>query len=197
MSLKICSADYMLSQTSGTGFSESWLPRMVAERMATSTRDGDVDRAPDAIPFIDTSVLWTNTSKETQHLQMSVHRASRSLVTSTPNLLVIDDAWAFDIGKSPNAPIPTVQDNGVGIRIKGLPSTAPNNVFGRLFRDTPDWISYVELGPIDPDDTLHFRYRALFSTPGEWRSATSPRHEASARYTRLRLWAAPWLTGSI
>lgn len=197
MSLKICTAENMLSRATGTGFAQSWFPRMVAERMATSTRDGNVDRAPDAIPFIESSILWTNTTDTTQHLSMSVHRASRSLITSTPNLVVIDDAYTYDIGQSPNAPIPAGFDNGVGLRIKGVPSTTPNNVFARIFRETPDWVSTLEIGAIDPGDSIHLRYRANFSTPGEWRPATNPRHEASARWARLRLWAAPWLNGSI
>lgn len=197
MSLKICTAEFMFSQTSGTGFSESWLPRMVAERMATSGKDGEVGRTPDAVPFIDTDMLWTNTTAEPQHLQMSIHRASRTLVTSNPNTLALDDVWAFDIGASPRAPTPTGTGSGFASRFKINRSVAASAQFGRLFRDVPDTVGYVEVGAIDPGDTLHFRYRALFSTPGEWRSAHTPRHEMNARWARLRLWAAPWLEGSI
>lgn len=197
MSTKICTAENMLSRTSGTGFARSWFPRLVSERMATSVKDGSVDRAPDVVPFIDTSLLWTNSSDSVQHLTVSMHRASRSFVTSTPNTLVIEDGYSFDIGTAPQAPLPSGLDNGTGIRLKGVPSTSANNFFGRFFRDTPDFVSYIELGSIDPGQTVHFRYRALFSTPGEWRAATNPRHEASARWCRLRLWAAPMLDGSV
>jgi len=187
----------MLSTNRGTGYAESFLPRMVAERMATSGRDGGVDRAPDALPFIDTDLLWTNNSGDPQHLQMSVHRASRLLVSSNPNTLVVDDAWSFAVGPSPSAPAPVGANNGFGGRVKITRASGATVAFGRLFRDHPDWVSYVEIGAIDPGDTVHFRYRALFSTPGEWRAGTSPRHEMNARWCRLRLWAAPWLNGSI
>lgn len=197
MSLRVCTAEFMLSTNRGTGYAETFLPRMVAERMATSGRDGGVDRAPDAIPFIDTDLLWTNNSDDPQHLQMSVHRASRFLVSSNPNTLVVDDAWSFATGPSPTAPAPTGANNGFGSRVKTTRSTAATVAFGRIFRDHPDWVSYVEIGALDPGETVHFRYRALFSTPGEWRAGTSPRHEMNARWCRLRLWAAPWLNGSI
>lgn len=197
MSLKVCTAEFMLSQSSGTGAADSWFPRLVSERMATSGKDGNVDRTPDAIPFIDTDMLWTNTAAETQHLMMSIHRASRSLVASNPNTLTLDDAYTFDVGASPSAPTPAGTNQGFGSRVKVNRSTEAVVGFGRIFRDVPDWISYVDIGAIDPGDTVHFRYRALFSTPGEWRTANTPRHEMYARWARLRLWAAPWLTGSI
>ena len=92
MSLRICTAEFMVSTNKGTEYSEGFLPRMVAERMATSGKDGGVDRAPDALPFIDTDLLWTNNSSDPQHLQMSVHRASRFLVASNPNTIVAVDS---------------------------------------------------------------------------------------------------------
>lgn len=196
MSLKVCTAEFMISDSTGTGFAQTWLPTMVSERMAVSGRDGPVDRAPDQVPFIDSEILWTNTGDETVHTMMSVHRASRSLVSSSPNTLVLDDAWTFDIGESPSAPLPFGTSNGVGARVKTRRSYQPL-IFTRIFRDFPDWISYVHLGAVDPGDSLHFRYRCLFSTPGEWRTPVQPRHEAAARWARLRLFTAPWVTGVI
>lgn len=197
MSLRICTAEFMASTSKGTGFAPSWLPRMVAERMASSSRDGTTERAPDGVPFIETDILWTNTTGDPLHLHMSLHRASRSLVTSNPNTVTIDDAYSFDVGVSPSAPIPAVTNNGFGARLKASRSTSTSVLFGRLFRDIPDWISNVDIGPIDPGESLHFRYRALYSTPGQWRTGTSSRHEMYARWARLRLWSAPWVNGSL
>lgn len=196
MSLRVCVAEFMISDSTGTGFARSWLPTMVAERMAVSGRDGEVDRAPDQIPFIDTEILWTNTTDETVHVMVSVHRASRFLLTSSPNTLVLDDAWTYDVGLSPSAPAPSGTSNGVGTRVKTRRSYQ-SLVFSRLFRDYPDWISYVEVGACEPGETVHFRYRCLYSTPGEWRTAVQPRHEANARWARLRMFTAPWTTGVV
>lgn len=197
MSLRICTAEFMVSTNRGTGMAESWLPRIVAERMVTSGRDGATERAPDQVAFIDTDLLWTNTTGDPQHLYMSVHRASRSLVTSTPNTVTLDDAWSFDVGDSPAAPIPAANDKGFGARIKRNRSTETTVSFCRLFRDIPDWVSNVDIGYIGPDESVHVRYRALYSTPGEWRTGNSARHEMYARWARLRLWASPWVSGSI
>lgn len=196
MSLKVCTAEFLLSDSTGMGFNAAWLPTLVAERMAVSGRDGEVDRAPDQVPFIDSEILWTNTTDDTVHVAVSVHRASRSLLSSSPNTLVIDDAWTSDIGLSPSAPAPAGTANGIGARIKTRRSYQ-SLIFSRIFRDYADWVSYVEVGAVDPGDTVHFRYRALFSTPGEWRTAVQPRYEAHARYTRLRMWTAPWVSGVI
>jgi hypothetical protein len=196
MSLKVCTAEFMISDSSGMGFASSWLPTLVAERMAVSGRDGEVDRAPDQVPFIDSEILWTNNTDDTVHVMVSVHRASRSILSSSPNTLVLDDAWTSDIGVSPSAPAPAGTSNGVGARIKTRRSYQ-SLIFSRIFRDYADWLSYVEVGAVDPGETVHFRYRCLFSTPGEWRTAVQPRYEAHARYTRLRMWTAPWTTGVI
>lgn len=187
----------MLSTARGLELSESWLPRLVAERVGTSGLDGAVDRAPDPIPFIDLSMLWTNNTPDAQHLHASVHRASRTIIASNPNTVTLQDAWSFDVGPSPAAPIPFAIDNGIASRVKITRSTDPDVLFGRIFRDTPDWVGNVEIGQVASGDSVHFRYRCAFSTPSEFRTGNSPRHEAFARWARLRLWAAPWLTGSI
>ncbi|AXQ60066.1 hypothetical protein NTR1_53 [Nocardia phage NTR1] len=196
MSLKVCTAEFMISDSIGTGFSQAWLPFMAAERMATSGKDGNVDRAPDQVPFIDSEILWTNSYDDPVHAMMSIQRAPRSLVTSSPNTLVLDDAWTSDIGLSPSAPTPFGTNSGVGIRFQTRQSFNPL-IYTRFFRDFPDWTSYVELGAIDPGNTLHFRYRCLYSTPGGWRTPVQPLMLAQARYARLRLWIAPWTTGVI
>jgi hypothetical protein len=196
VSLKICTAEFMASDATGTGFTSAWLPTMATERMATSGKDGTVDRSPDQVPFIDAEILWTNSSSDPIHAMVSIHRAPRSLVTSQPNTVVLDDAWTWDIDDSPAAPTPYGTNSGVGIGLKTRQSFEPA-VYSRLFRDFPDMVSYQDLGEIPPGETLHFRYRCLFSTPGVWRAPVQPLHTASARWARLRLWTAPMITGSI
>lgn len=196
MSLKICTAEFLISDSNGTSMTQAWLPTVVAERMATSGKDGNVDRAPDQVPFIDSEILWTNSYDDPVHTMISIHRAPRSIVTSTPNTLVLDDAWTWDIGLSPSAPLPFGTNSGVGIRLQTTQSFNPV-IYSRFFRDFPDSVSYQDLGAVDPGDSLHFRYRCLFSTPGVWRTPVQPLMIAQARWARLRLWTAPWTTGVI
>lgn len=196
MSQKLCTMEALLSDSVGMEFSSSWLPTLVAQRMDVSARDGGVDRAPDQVPFIDSEILWTNATDQTVAVQVQVQRASRSLISSTPNTVVLDDAWTWEIAESPSAPTPFGTNNGVGTRIKTVKSTQSLE-FSRIFRDYPGWASFVHVGACDPGDTVHFRYRALFSTPGEWRTAVQPRHEVWARYVRLRMFTRPWVTGVV
>ena len=196
MSLRICSAEFMVSESSGTGFSSAWIPDMVAEAMLTSGKDGTVDRSPDQVPFIDGELLWTNSYDDPVYAMASIGRAPRSITTSTPNMLALDDAWSWDIGPSPSAPTPYGANNGVGERVVAQPTTLAVGYL-RYFRDFPDAVSYQSLGAVDPGDSVHFRYRCLFSTPGNWRAAVQPLFLAYARYARLRLWVSPWTSGSV
>lgn len=197
MSLQICTAENLISNAGGTGFSQSWLPTMVAERLLTSTRDGPVDRAPDPVPFIDGDILYANPYGTALHAHMTVHTASRFVLSSNPNTLALDDVWTWDVGTAPAAPLPTGTMAGFGARVKQTRTSQAPMSFARIFHDTPDHVIYVDLGEIPMGEAVHFRYRCLFSTPGNWRTPIQPRHEAAARYTRLRLWTAPWLTGDI
>lgn len=193
MSIQLCVSEWMISNSSGTGLARAWLPRLVAERFATSTRDGAVDRAPDQLVFIDTDLTWRNTSGAWQAVQLSLHRASRTLITSNPNTVSLDDALSWDIGAAPSAPVPTAVGDGAAIRLKSSPSSETNMIYGKMFHDADDTVSWHELGSVADGETVHVRYRCLFSTPGEWRTAVKPQFEAWARWARLRLWASPWL----
>jgi hypothetical protein len=197
MSLKLCTSEFLISDAKGFGFSRSWLPSMVAERFATSSRDGVVDRAPDQLAFIDTELVWTNPFADPVHLTVSLQRASRSFIASNPNTLVFDDAISWDIGASPSAPLPAVVRSGVGTRIKLQPFYFSTIYYGRIFSDYDDSTAYTELGRLEPTESVAVRYRCLFSTPGEWRLPVQPRHEAFARYARLRLWTTPYTDGVI
>lgn len=197
MSLKLCCAEFMVSDSNGTGFANSWLPQPLTEAMLASTKDGTVDDSPDQVPFIDGGLTWENTSDDPIYLFMMIRRASRSLITSDPNKVVLDDAWAWDMGLSPNAAVPYAAYNGIGIWGKMSPSTHPILQYAHYFADRADWVSYEQIGACQPGWTLQFNYRALFSTPGTWRTAITPKHECWARYAQLRLFGKPYLTGDV
>lgn len=194
MTVKICTAEWMVSDTGRLGLAPGWFPRLVAERMATSGRDGVVDRAPDPIPFIDAEMTWQNTSGSPQHLYVSVHTASRSLITSNPNTLALDDAVSFDVGVNPRATVPVGVASGVGGRLKTTRGNAALQ-YGRYMTDYEDSVMYVHVGEVPDGQAAQFRYRCLFSTPGEWRAAVNPRYEAYARWARLRMFASPMISG--
>lgn len=196
MSLQICVGEYMASDHVGTSLSAAWLPTIRTERFVTSAKDGTVDRSPDQVPFIDTEILWTNPDSDPVYTYVSIQRAPRSLVTSTPNQLALMDGWSSDIGASPSAALPVGDGGGNSIRTM-MTRSYEAQVYTRTFRDYDSAIVYVSPGAVDPGETLHFRYRCLFSTPGVWRSPLQPMHLAYARWARLRLFTRPAVTGGI
>lgn len=193
MTVKICAAEWMISDTGRLGLAPGWFPRVVAERMTVSGRDGVVDRAPDPVPFIDAEMTWQNTTKSPQHVFVAVHTASRTIITSNPNTLVLDDAVSFDVAVNPKASTPVAVASGVGARLK-LNRGNQALTFGRYFADYEDNTMNVHVGKVEPGEAVQFRYRCLFSTPGEWRAALNPRYEAYARWARLRMFASPMIT---
>ncbi|MCM6774968.1 hypothetical protein NDR87_26345 [Nocardia sp. CDC159] len=193
MSLRICTSEWMISNLRGTDLAEAWLPRVAASRYATSARDGQINNAPDAVPLIDTDLIWTNTTGAWQNCHLGVHRAPRSIVTSNPNTVVLDDAVSWDIGTSPRAALPSAVGAGIGARVKTTPSQLNQTIYSRLFNDWDDWTSLENIGAVAAGETVHVRYQCLLTTPGEWRGGTSPLHQAHARWVRLRLLCAPLL----
>ncbi|WP_029926370.1 DUF7172 family protein [Nocardia otitidiscaviarum] len=193
MSLRICTSEWMISGPSGTGLAAAWLPRIAAEHFAVSSRDGQAARAPDAVPLIDADLIWTNTTGAWQDCHLTLHRAPRTIVTSNPNTLVLDDALAWDVGISPRAALPAAVGDGIGARIKTTPTQLNETIYSRLFNDWDDWISTHHIGSVANGETVHIRYQCLMTTPGEWRGGTSPMHQVHARWARLQLLAAPLL----
>ncbi|MGI5216248.1 DUF7172 family protein [Nocardia sp. CA-290969] len=195
MSLKICTTEYMLSTQRGTDLAQAWLPYIPAERFATSSADGQVGQAPDPVPVIDTDLIWTNTSGAWQSLHLITHRAPRSIVSGNANTVVLSDAVSWDIGLSPNAPVPPVTTDGIAGRLKTTPTLLGSRFhwYARLFNDWDDWQTIDALGAIAAGETVQVRYQCVVTTPGEWRTGGNAMQEVNARWVRLQLLAAPLL----
>lgn len=193
MSLQICTSEWMISNPRGTGLSAAWLPRIVSERFAESVKDGEVSRAPDPVPVIDVDLIWTNNTGAWQNCHLIVERAPRSIVTSNPNTIVLEDGVSWDVGVSPRAAVPISSGDGIGARIKTTPNILNETIYGRLFVDWDGWCSRYAIGTVADGETVQVRYQCTLTTPGSWRGGSSPLHQAHARWARLFLWAAPLL----
>ncbi|MCM6777944.1 hypothetical protein NDR87_31400 [Nocardia sp. CDC159] len=191
MSVTICSSEWMISGPRGTALADGWYPRIVAERFLTSTRDGDVARAPDPVPFIQGEVTWTNTTGAVQQCWIGTHRAPRVIVAANPNTYVLDDAISWDVALSPDAPAPFAAEDGVGARCQTTPFAANQVGYTRLFRGWDDSVRVDQIGDVPAGHTVHVRYAALYTTPGSWRAPNQGLQVVRAYWARLRLFAAP------
>lgn len=194
MSIAICGSEWMISGPNGTGFADGWLPRIVAQRFVVSTRDGEVQRAPDPVPFIQAEMSWSNDTGATQRCWLGTHRAPRVIVAANPNTYALDDAISWDVGLSPNAPQPYATENGIGARLQTTPNTANEMGYTRMFRGWDDSVRMDEIGEVADGQTVHIRYAALYTTPGSWRAPNQGLQVVRAYWVRLRLWATPGAT---
>lgn len=197
-SLKVCTAEYMISDVRGIGVAKTWLPRVVDEAYLESTKDGEIKLSPDPVTMIDGDLSWFNNSNDPQRVAVSIHRAPRMIVAQSPSTVVIHDAWSHQIGKSPEADYPSVIADTFGGRIQiDRASVAANDIqFGRFVLIGDDSIRWEDVGVVPPRQSFHFRYLAAVQTPGTWTqpgndSDVSPRWEAHARWTRLTAMAVP------
>lgn len=195
MSLKICTAEYMISDTNGLGVSRTWLPRIVAEQFLESTKDGEIKLSPDPVTMIDGDLTWYNNSADAQRIWVLVHRAPRSIIAQNPATVVIHDAWTHRVGKSPSADYPSVIQDTFGgrMQIDRASAAADTLQFGRYFLDGDDSQAWVDLGVVPARQSFHFRYLAAVQTPNIWTvpSEYEPRWEAYARWTRLVALGSP------
>lgn len=190
MSLPICSSEAMISGPAGTGFDGGWFPRLAAERFITSTRDGDVQRAPDPIPFIQGEITWTNTGMD-QHVWLWTHRAPRVIISTNPNMYALDDALSWDVAVSPNAPEPYASQDGVGARLQVTPPAQSQILGAKIFRAWDESMRVDDIGTVAEGETVHVRYSALFTTPGSWRVPAASGQLVRAYWVRLKLFASP------
>lgn len=195
MSVKPCTLDFMIANVDGIGLSRNWFPRIVAEAFLESTKDGEIARSPDPVTMIDGDLSWRNSSSDYQHVLVHVLRAPRSVVAQSPSTVVIHDAWSYAVGASPTADYPSViQDTFGGKMQYDRPSVAAEDLlYCRQFFDGDSSQAVVNVGLVDPMESLHFRYLAAVQTPGVWTAATEfePRWEAHARWCRLIAFAVP------
>lgn len=195
MSLKICTAEYMISDSNGVGPRKTWLPRRVAEQFLESTKDGEIKLSPDPVTMIDGDLTWFNNSPDVQRIWVLVHTAPRSIVAQNPATVVIHDAWSHRIGKEPSADFPSVVANTFGgrLQVDRASAAADKLLFGRYFLDGDDAQTWVDVGAVPPQQSFHFRYLAAVQTPNIWTipSEFEPRWEAYARWTRLVAIAGP------
>lgn len=191
--IKVCTSEFMISDVNGIGMARAWFPRVVAEAFVGSTKDGEINRAPDPVPMIVAELSWFNNTDADQDVTVIVHRAPRSITATNPVTVVIQDAWTFDVGPSPSASQPTVTQDSFGgrLQIDRADVNTDDLHFGRLFLDGDDCQTYVSLGPIPAGQGFHFRYLAAVQTPGTWTTAEEPRYEAYARWVRLIALASP------
>lgn len=195
MSLKVCTAEYMISDQNGIGVRRTWLPHIVAEQFLESTRDGEIKLSPDPVTMIDGDLTWFNNSEDRVKVAVSVHRAPRSIVAQNPATVVIHDAWTHRIGKTPSADYPSVIQDTFGGRLQIDRASVAKDMlqFGRFFLDGDDSTVWVDVGVVPPQQSFHFRYLAAVQTPNIWTipSEFEPRWEAYARWARLRAWGSP------
>lgn len=191
MSIRVCASAHITSTVDGLSLAPSWHRRIVSEVFAGSSRDGEVQRAPDPVTFIETSMLWTNTTGTAQVVDVHVIRAPRSIVTSEPNAVVLRDGLSWDVSAEPSALPPALGNIGeAGGRIQ-FSKQSWNTQYGRLYVDEDRQTYIAPVGVVDPGRSVHVRYRCALQTPGLWREGVQPRHEAFARWVRLRMWAGP------
>lgn len=195
MSVKLCTAEYMLSTTGGLGMSRHWFPRVVAEAFLESTKDGEIKRSPDPVTMIDGDLAWFNNNPDPQVVYVQVIRAPRSVVSQSPGTVVIHDAWSFAVGQSPSADYPSVIQDTFGGRLQfDRPAAAAADLrYCRQFFDGDSTQAWVTIGEVAPQESLHFRYLAAVQTPGVWTTPTEfdARSEAHARWARLLAFATP------
>lgn len=195
MSLKILTAEFMISDSRGTGVSSTWLPRIVDEQFLQSTKDGDIKISPDPVTMIDGDLTWYNTYSDPQRIWVWVHRAPRSIVAQSPATVVIHDAWSHRVAVQPVADYPSVVADTFGGRLQiDRSSVGPDDLrYCRFFFDADDSQSYVDVGVVPPGQGFHFRYLAAVQTPNIWTEPTqfTARWEASANWTRLVALALP------
>lgn len=195
MSVKICTSEYMLSTINGTGYAKAFFPRIVAEVMLESTKDGEIKRAPDPVTMIDGDLSWVNNTGASQYVFIQIVRAPRSIVAQSPATVIIHDAHSYAVGASPTADYPSVIQDAFGgkLQIDRQSAAAKNLNYGRQFFDGEGTQSWVTIGKLDSMESLHFRYLAAVQTPGVWTTPTEfdARWEAKAQYAKLIAFATP------
>lgn len=195
MGLALCTAEHMISDRNGIGMRSTWFPRVVDQAVLKAEKDGDIEYAPDPVTTIEGSLYWFNNSPDDQVVSILVKRAPRSIITTNPCTITLQDAWTHQVGKNPTADDPAISTDAFGGKLlKNTSSTTADDLeYGRLFLDTDVSQAWVPLGVVSAREAFHFRYLCAVFTPGLWIEAEkpAPRYAAKARFTRLVAFASP------
>lgn len=195
MGLALCTAEHMISDRNGIGMRSTWFPRIVDEAMLKAEKDGDISYAPDPVTTIEGSLYWFNNSPDDQVVSVLVKRAPRSIITTNPCTVTLQDAWTHQVSDNPAADDPAIGTDGFGGKLlKNTASTEADKLeYGRLLMDTDVSQCWVPLGVVPPREAFHFRYLCAIFTPGLWIEAEkpTPKYSVTARFTRLIAFASP------
>jgi len=195
MAVRLCTSEYLISTVDGVGLRRGWFPRIVAEKYLTATKDGEIKRSPDPVPTILGDVTYVNGDPDPQTVIVQLQRGPRSIVTQSPNTVVIHDAWSWAVGADAAADFPSVGQEtfGGGLQVDRPEAAAKDIKYGRTFLDCDSSQTWIPVGDIPPGESLHFRYLAAIQTPGVWTTPSEfePRWEAFARWARLLVFAGP------
>lgn len=198
MSIRLLTSEHILSTVDGIGMRRNWAPRVVAEAFLESTKDGEIERAPDPVTMMSGTLTWFNNSQTAQAVEVTVHRAPRSIVSTSPVTVCILDAWTHQVGVSPQADYPSLERDQFGgkMQLDRPEIVAADLLFGRLFGDQDDCQTRVDVGRVPAMQSMHFRYLCAVQTPGLWTkpSEFDVRYEAWSRWTRLVAMAWPDMT---
>lgn len=196
MSVKPCTAEYMLSTVNGIAPRKRWFPgQPVKEVRLASTKDGEITRSPDPVTMVTGDVDYFNNTPDDLAVVVHIVRAPRSIVAQNPSTVLIQDAWSWRTGVDPQAEYPSVMQDAFGGRAQiDRPEVSAKDLnFGRLFLFGDASTAAVDCGVLKTGELLHFRYIASVQTPGTFTAPSEfePRWEAQANYTNLRIYAGP------
>lgn len=175
------------------------VPRLVACERVQSGGDGRLTRSLTGQPgrlMLDKQVNWLNDTPLEQPVLIRVVRASRSILTSNPNVIQVRDRWTYAIDGEPDMPITTsVYDGHFGGGVDFGSNSVAEPQPGRLWlwsdtNTTDKWVSPM----LKPGQQLNVWYQCYAWTPPPWSNnanKNSPAHEVYVNWTRLELIAFP------
>lgn len=189
MSIKVCTSEHVISTTAGMAMRRTWFPSYLKGAYLLSTKDGEIQRSPDPVTMIEGDLAFYNNSPAALDVWVTVQRAPRSIVTTQPGTVILQEAYTFDVGIDPSAEEPSVFRDAFGGKMQTdkAATSGKDLKYGRYFLDDLDSLVKVPCGTVPAEQGLHFRYICAVQTPGVWTTPTEepPRYEANARYVRL------------
>lgn len=190
MSLRICTDEHFVSTSAVTAFALGALPRLVLSQRVESAHDGEVKQLSDPVAFMDQTLRWRNDTGMAQQVFISVLRAPRSFVVSSPNALAVTDSYGVAMARSTSTPDADTVLGVDSVRARRNDFRAPGMAYQITYDDIPGGTSTVCVGELAPDREVAFRYVARVSTPGNWRTPDTDRTSLRLNYAELSLYTA-------